>query len=185
MAPNFEGGSNRRDFFKTAGVAGLTTSLFTGQVKGANDRVAVGYIGLGAMGSGNLGYGMKVPEIQPAALCNMYEPYLERAPKRQARRGGLPPSNGPGFRRSLTTNGSTRCVFDPRPLARLHGWSERLQGGEGRVRREAGICPCTSGKARRWWRPRASPEPRGPGGYHSSVPGGYFLEKAEEIVTAG
>ena len=68
MTTNSEGGSNRRDFFKTAGVAGLTTSLFTGQVKGANDRVAVGYIGLGAMGSGNLGYSMKVPEVQPVAL---------------------------------------------------------------------------------------------------------------------
>ena len=87
MTTNSEGGSNRRDFLKTAGAAGLTTSLFTGRVKGANDRVAVGYIGLGAMGSGNLGYSMKVPEVQPVALCDVYQPYLERA-EAQARRGG-------------------------------------------------------------------------------------------------
>ena len=48
----------------TSAAAAFTTNLFTGRVKGANDRVAVGFIGLGAMGSGNLGYSMKVPEIQ-------------------------------------------------------------------------------------------------------------------------
>ena len=48
----------------TGAAAAFTTSLFTGNVKGANDRVAVGFIGLGAMGSGNLGYAMKVPELQ-------------------------------------------------------------------------------------------------------------------------
>src|SRR3712207_562434 len=70
--------STRREVLTTAAAA-FTTSLFTGKVKGANDRVAVGYIGLGAMGSGNLGYGMKVPEIQVAALCDVYAPHLERA----------------------------------------------------------------------------------------------------------
>ncbi len=59
--------------------AALTTSIFTGKVKGANDRIAVGFIGLGAMGSGNLGYAMKVPEVQPVALCDVYQPHLERA----------------------------------------------------------------------------------------------------------
>src|SRR3954449_11299983 len=81
-----ESNATRRQVFTTAAAA-FTTSLFTGRVKGANDRVAVGYIGLGAMGSGNLGYSMKVPEVQPAALCDVYQPYLERA-EAQARRGG-------------------------------------------------------------------------------------------------
>lgn len=67
--------------------AAFTTNLFTGNVKGANDKVAVGFIGLGAMGSGNLGYAMKVPEIQPAALCDVYEPHLERAVS-AAKKGG-------------------------------------------------------------------------------------------------
>lgn len=73
----------------TASAAALfTTNLFTGNVKGANDKVAVGFIGLGAMGSGNLGYAMKVPEIQPAALCDVYEPHLERA-LAAAKKGGF------------------------------------------------------------------------------------------------
>ena len=77
----------RRDLLTAAGAA-LTTSLFTGRIRGANDRVAVGFIGLGAMGSGNLGYAMKVPEAQPVAVCDVYQPHLERA-EAAARKGGF------------------------------------------------------------------------------------------------
>jgi predicted dehydrogenase len=77
----------RRDLL-TAASAAFTTSLFTGRVKGANDRVAVGFIGLGAMGSGNLGYAMKVPEAQPVAVCDVYQPHLERA-EAAAKKGGF------------------------------------------------------------------------------------------------
>jgi predicted dehydrogenase len=77
----------RRDILTGAGAA-LTTSIFTGRVRGANDRVAVGFIGLGAMGSGNLGYAMKIPEAQPVALCDVYQPHLERA-EAAARKGGF------------------------------------------------------------------------------------------------
>jgi len=76
MYPN--DGILRRDVLKGAGAA-LTASLFTGKVRGANDRVAVGFIGLGAMGSGNLGHAIKVPEAQPVAVCDVYQPHLERA----------------------------------------------------------------------------------------------------------
>src|SRR3954452_22237789 len=86
----------RRDLLGAAGAA-FTTSLFTGAVKGANDRVAVGFIGLGAMGSGNLGYSMKVPGLQPVALCDVYQPHLERA-EAAARRGGFQPKSVKDFR---------------------------------------------------------------------------------------
>jgi predicted dehydrogenase len=86
----------RREVLATAAAA-FTTSLFTGRVKGANDRIAVGFIGLGAMGSGNLGYAMKVPEIQPAALCDIYQPHLERA-EAAAKRGGFQPKSVKDFR---------------------------------------------------------------------------------------
>jgi predicted dehydrogenase len=76
----------RRDLLNAAGAA-LTTSLFTGRVKGANDRIAVGFIGLGAMGSGNLGFAMKA-DAQPVALCDVYQPHLERA-EAAARKGGF------------------------------------------------------------------------------------------------
>ena len=79
--------NGRRDFLKTAGSAALTTSIFTGNVKGANDKIAVGFIGMGTMGSGNLGYAAKVPEVQPVAVCDVYQPHLERAPKRRRASG--------------------------------------------------------------------------------------------------
>lgn len=67
--------------------AALTTSLFTGRVRGANDKVAVGFIGLGAMGSGNLGYSMQVEGMQPVAVCDVYQPHLERAVAAAAKKG--------------------------------------------------------------------------------------------------
>lgn len=87
---------SRRDALGVAAAA-FTTSLFTGNVKGANDRIAVGYIGLGAMGSGNLGYGMQVPEIVPAALCDVYQPALEKN-EAQARKKGFQPKIVKDFR---------------------------------------------------------------------------------------
>jgi predicted dehydrogenase len=78
----------RRDFLKTAGAAALTTNLFTGRVRGANDRISVGFIGMGAMGRGNLGYAMKVPGFQPVAVCDVFQANLERA-QAQAKRDGV------------------------------------------------------------------------------------------------
>jgi len=77
----------RREILATAATA-FTTALFTGNVKGANDRIAVGFIGLGAMGSGNLGYAMKVPELQPVAICDVYKPHEQRAVE-AAKKGGI------------------------------------------------------------------------------------------------
>ncbi len=68
----------RRKILMGAGAA-FTTSLFTGRVKGANDRIATGHIGLGAMGSSNLGFALKLPDVQVAALCDVYQPHLKRA----------------------------------------------------------------------------------------------------------
>ena len=88
--------TTRRELL-TGSAAALTTSLFTGRVKGANDRIAVGFIGLGAMGSGNLNYSMKLAEVQPAALCDIYQPHLERA-EAAARRSGHQPKLVKDFR---------------------------------------------------------------------------------------
>src|ERR1035438_9261950 len=77
----------RRDVLTAAGTV-FTTSLFTGRVKGANDRIAVGFIGVGAMGSSNLSYAMQVREAQPVAVCDVYEPHLDRAVA-AAKKGGV------------------------------------------------------------------------------------------------
>ena len=68
----------RRDVLASAAAA-LTTSLFTGNVKGANDRIAVGFIGLGAMGSGNLGYCHERARGRARRRLRYLQPHLERA----------------------------------------------------------------------------------------------------------
>jgi len=68
----------RRDFLKTAGGA-LTTSIFTGRVKGANDRISIGFIGMGKMGNGNLGYALKQENVAVPVVCDVYEPNLQIA----------------------------------------------------------------------------------------------------------
>jgi len=82
-------------------------------VRGANDKIAVGYIGLGAMGSGNLGYGMKVPQIVPAALCDVYQPALEKN-QAAARRGGFEPKLVKDFREILADKSiDAVCISTP------------------------------------------------------------------------
>lgn len=80
--------SDRRRFLKAAGAAALTSSFFTGKIRGANDRVNVAFIGTGRMGSGNIGYAAKVPGFQIVSVCDVYQPALERA-QAQARRLGF------------------------------------------------------------------------------------------------
>src|SRR5437870_4897083 len=76
--------NERRDFLKTSGAA-LATSLFTGRVRGANDRVAVAFIGMGRMGMSNLGVAMKQPNVEVVAVCDVYQPHLEKAVTATAR----------------------------------------------------------------------------------------------------
>lgn len=102
----------RRQVLTTA-TAALTTSLFTGNVKGANDRVAVAFIGLGAMGSGNLGFAMQLPEVEPVAVCDVYQPHLDRALD-AARKKGFDPKPVKDFREVLADKSiDAVCISTP------------------------------------------------------------------------
>jgi predicted dehydrogenase len=67
----------RRDFL-TAGAA-LTTSIFTGRLRGANDRHSVAFIGMGRMGMGNLNAAMKQENVAVHSVCDVYQPNLDKA----------------------------------------------------------------------------------------------------------
>ncbi|MEB2363636.1 MAG: Gfo/Idh/MocA family oxidoreductase [Bryobacteraceae bacterium] len=69
--------SHRREFLNTASAA-FTTSIFTGRVKGANDRIALGHIGLGAIGMSSYRITMKMPNAAVKAVCELHEPYLKQ-----------------------------------------------------------------------------------------------------------
>jgi len=81
--------TGRRQFLKSAGVA-LTTSIFTGRIKGANDRIQAAFIGMGRMGTSNMEYAMKQPGLQAVAICDVYEPNLEEAHATARKRGQKP-----------------------------------------------------------------------------------------------
>ena len=71
--------SHRRGFLKAAGTAALTSSLFTGDIRGANDRINVAFIGCGRMGTGNIGFAAKVPGFEIVSVCDVYRPALDAA----------------------------------------------------------------------------------------------------------
>ncbi len=66
----------RRDFLKLG--AGALTVL-TSRAKGANDRLACAVIGIGKMGSANLGFALRQPNVEVAAVCDVYQPRLDEA----------------------------------------------------------------------------------------------------------
>src|SRR5689334_24420712 len=90
----------RREFLKAAGAAALTSNLFTGAVKGANDKVNVAFIGVGTMGSGNLGFAAKVPGVQITAVCDVWQANLEKA-QAKARLSGFQAKAVKDFREIL------------------------------------------------------------------------------------
>lgn len=71
--------SPRRDFLKTAGALALTTNIFTGNVRGANDRIAAAFIGMGKMGRGNLKNAMMQDNLVPVAVCDIFQRNLDWA----------------------------------------------------------------------------------------------------------
>ncbi len=79
--------SGRRVFLKAAGITAFATNLFTGNVQGANDRVAIAFIGTGRQGMTNLSFAMEVPGFQPVAICDVYQPNLDQAVEAAQKRG--------------------------------------------------------------------------------------------------
>ena len=53
-------------------------NIFPGNIIGANDKIRVGFIGVGNRGSQLLGLFMTNPDCEVAAFCDIYEPYLSR-----------------------------------------------------------------------------------------------------------
>ncbi len=105
--------SNRRDFLKTAGAAAFTTNLFAGRVRGANDRVSIAFIGMGTMGSGNLGFALTIPEFQPVAVCDVWQPYVERA-QAQAKKSDVEVKGVKDFRDILADKSiDAVCISTP------------------------------------------------------------------------
>jgi predicted dehydrogenase len=70
--------ADRRDFIK-AGAGALTTNIFTGRLKGANERVNAAFIGMGKMGRSNLRVAMRQENLQVVSVCDVYQRNLDWA----------------------------------------------------------------------------------------------------------
>jgi predicted dehydrogenase len=74
---------SRRNFVKrsTISIAGLSLlpdSFLSGRILAVNDKIRVGFIGVGNRGSQLMRLFMSHPDCEVAALCDIYEPYLSR-----------------------------------------------------------------------------------------------------------
>src|SRR5947209_2429813 len=72
----------RRGFTTTAALAGLGTALAAGRVRGASERVRLGFIGLGNRGDQVLDAFLQHKDAEVAAVCDIYQPYLDFAAKK-------------------------------------------------------------------------------------------------------
>ncbi|HEV8132975.1 MAG TPA: Gfo/Idh/MocA family oxidoreductase [Acidobacteriota bacterium] len=90
---------DRREFVKI-GAAGLATAASLRHATGANDKIAVGVIGYGRQGVTNTRDFFKQPEVVIAAVCDVYEPHLNKAAS-DAKDKGHNPESYKDFRRVL------------------------------------------------------------------------------------
>ncbi len=68
----------RRNFLKTA-TGALASSIVARSIRGANDRIAVAFIGTGRMGMKSIECALKQPNVDVVAVCDVYQPRLEEA----------------------------------------------------------------------------------------------------------
>ena len=75
--------TSRRDFLKSVGgglAVGLTASNYRALAGvGPNERIQVGFIGVGTMGTGRLKQFMQHEDVDVAAICDVDEKHLNRA----------------------------------------------------------------------------------------------------------
>jgi predicted dehydrogenase len=71
--------NSRRAFLKAAGGAALAAPLVNGETKGASDKVNIAFIGVGRMGTENIKYCARVTGFRIVAVCDVYQPALDRA----------------------------------------------------------------------------------------------------------
>jgi predicted dehydrogenase len=89
--------TTRREFARSAAAAGAATALGARRVLGANDRVRLGFIGLGNRGDQVLDGFRAQGDAEIVALCDLWRPYLDFA---AAKVGGAPRQLG-DYRRLL------------------------------------------------------------------------------------
>jgi len=73
---------SRRSFTGTLAAAGVATALSGARVAGANNRIRLGFIGLGNRGDQVLDGFLGQSDVEVAAICDLYQPYLDFAARK-------------------------------------------------------------------------------------------------------
>jgi predicted dehydrogenase len=91
---------SRRSFGATAALAGIGTALQASQTPGANNRIRLGFIGLGNRGDQVLDGFLAHKDCAVTAICDIHQPYLDFA----AKKIGGNPRQFTDYRRLLERN---------------------------------------------------------------------------------
>ena len=95
--------TNRRNFITgTLAAAGVAAAPAVTNAQGANNKIRMGFIGTGNRGTQLIRMFMREPDVEVAALCDCYEPYILRDYSKVAQRykdelGGRIPKMGENF----------------------------------------------------------------------------------------
>jgi predicted dehydrogenase len=119
----------RREFIKQSAVATAGVSMALGsfpsptvkKVLGANDKIRMGFIGIGNRGSQLLEAFMSNQDVEVAALCDVYEPYLLRDRSKVSEKsikllGGRIPRLGEKFENKPKTFRDFRELLDNKDI---------------------------------------------------------------------
>jgi predicted dehydrogenase len=82
MSPSSVTPWNRRQFTKTLVLAGASTALGAARAAGANDRVRLGFVGVGNRGDQVLDAFLTHPDAQVVGVCDLSQAYMEFAAKK-------------------------------------------------------------------------------------------------------
>src|SRR3989449_7803895 len=88
---------SRREFSKQTATAGIATALGRMRVLGANDRIRLGFIGLGNRGDQVLDGFLEHRDAEVVSICDLHQPYLDFA----AKKIGTSPRQFKDYRRLL------------------------------------------------------------------------------------
>ena len=103
---------DRRAFLRSA-TAATAASALGARAFAANDHISIAFIGVGVMGSENLKAAMNQSGVAVSAICDVYQPNLERAVA-LARRGGHQPKEVRDFREVLADRSiDAVCISTP------------------------------------------------------------------------
>ena len=69
---------NRRDLIRTSFAVGALSALSSKRVLGAGDRIRMGLIGSGGRGKQDWTTFLKQPDVEPVAVCDLYDPFREK-----------------------------------------------------------------------------------------------------------